>query len=98
VPIVEELFWRGWLMRWLIRSDFESVPLGSYTPMSFWVSAVLFAAEHGAYWDVGLLAGIAYNLWIMKTRRLGDCILAHAVTNASLSAYVIWTGQWRYWP
>jgi len=98
VPIVEELFWRGWLMRWLIRSDFESVPLGSYTPMSFWVSAALFAAEHGAYWDVGLLAGIAYNLWIVKTKRLGDCILAHAVTNAGLSAYVIWTGQWRYWP
>ena len=45
-----------------------------------------------------LLAGIAYNLWIVKTKRLGDCILAHAVTNASLSAYVIWTGQWRYWP
>ena len=98
VPIVEELFWRGWLMRWLIRSDFESVPLGSYTPVSFWVSAILFASEHGAYWDVGLLAGIAYNLWIVKTKRLGDCILAHAVTNASLSAYVIWTGQWRYWP
>jgi len=98
VPIVEELFWRGWLMRWLIRSDFESVPLGSCTPASFWTSAVLFASEHGAYWDVGLLAGIAYNLWIVKTRRLGDCILAHAVTNAGLSAYVIWTGQWRYWP
>jgi CAAX prenyl protease-like protein len=98
VPIVEELFWRGWLMRWLIRPDFESVPLGSYTPVSFWASAVLFASEHGSHWDVGFLAGIAFNLWIVKTKRLGDCILAHAVTNATLSAYVIWTGQWRYWP
>jgi hypothetical protein len=98
VPVVEELFWRGWLMRWLIRSDFQSVPLGTYTPWSFWVSAVLFATEHGSYWDVGLVAGIVYNLWIVRTKRLGDCILAHAVTNASLSAYVIWTGQWRYWP
>lgn len=98
VPVVEELFWRGWLMRWLIRSDFESVPLGTYTPWSFWVSAVLFATEHGSFWDVGLAAGIVYNLWIVRTKRLGDCILAHAVTNASLSACVIWTGQWRYWP
>jgi CAAX prenyl protease-like protein len=98
VPVVEELFWRGWLMRWLIRPDFESVPLGTYTPWSFWISAVLFATEHGSFWDVGLAAGIVYNLWIIRTKRLGDCILAHAVTNASLSAYVIWTGQWRYWP
>ena len=30
VPILEELFWRGWLMRWLIDRDFEHVPLGSY--------------------------------------------------------------------
>jgi hypothetical protein len=98
VPVAEELFWRGWLMRWLIRSDFESVPLGTYTPWSFWASAVLFAAEHGSYWDVGLAAGIVYNLWIIRTRRLADCMLAHGVTNAVLSAYVIWTGKWQYWP
>ncbi len=98
VPVVEELFWRGWLMRWLIRHDFESAPMGAYTPASFWVCAVLFAAEHGSYWDVGLVAGIAYNVWMVRTKSLGDCILAHAVTNACLSGYVIWTGQWSYWP
>src|ERR1051326_7474362 len=54
VPILEELFWRAWLMRWLIRTDFEKVPLGTYAPQAFWVVAVLFAAEHGPYWEVGL--------------------------------------------
>lgn len=97
VPIIEELFWRAWLMRWLIRGDFDSVPLGAYDRRAFWLTALLFASEHGPYWDVGLLAGAAYNAWMIRTRSLADCILAHAVTNALLSAYVIWGGKWEYW-
>jgi len=97
VPILEELFWRGWLMRWTIRPDFESVPLGQYTPFSFWAVAVLFASEHGPYWEVGLAAGVAYNWWMVRTRNLADCMLAHAVTNALLAGYVLLFGQWQYW-
>jgi CAAX prenyl protease-like protein len=97
VPIVEELFWRAWLMRWMIDVDFESVPLGKYTAVSFWVVALLFASEHGPYWDVGLAAGVIYNWWMVRTRSLGDLILAHAITNFSLSAYVIAAGKWEYW-
>jgi CAAX prenyl protease-like protein len=97
VPIIEELFWRGWLMRWLIRSDFEKVPLGAYAARSFWITALLFASEHGPYWEVGFVAGIAYNWWIIRTKSLGDCILAHAVTNLVLSGYVIFAGKWEYW-
>jgi CAAX prenyl protease-like protein len=97
VPIVEELFWRAWLMRWLISPNFEKVPMGAYQAASFWLCAVLFASEHGAYWDVGLAAGVIYNWWMVRTRSLGDLILAHAVTNACLSAYVIAAGKWEYW-
>jgi len=97
VPIVEELFWRAWLMRWLIDNDFENVPLGKYSAQAFWIVAVLFASEHGSYWDVGLAAGIIYNWWMVRTRSLGDLILAHAVTNGILGAYVIAFGKWEYW-
>ena len=97
VPIVEELFWRAWLMRWLVDNDFEKVPLGKYTAQAFWIVAVLFASEHGSYWDVGLAAGIIYNWWMVRTRSLGDLILAHAVTNGILGAYVIAAGKWEYW-
>jgi hypothetical protein len=98
VPILEELFWRGWLMRWLIDAgDFERVPLGSYTFSSFLIVALLFASEHGSFWDVGLLAGIIYNWWMVRTRNLWDCIIAHAVTNGILAAYVVVGGQWQYW-
>ncbi len=97
VPILEELFWRAWLMRWVISPDFESVPLGAYQPASFFVTAALFSLEHGPYWDVGLAAGLIYNAWMVRTRSLGDCILAHAVTNACLCGYVIATKHWEYW-
>ena len=97
VPIVEELFWRGWLMRWLIDRDFLKVPLGTYVPTAFWLVAILFASEHGSYWEVGLLAGVIYNWWMVRTRNLGDCILAHGITNGILAAYVCIAGQWQYW-
>ena len=97
VPVIEELFWRGWMMRWLIGNDFLKVPLGTYAPAAFWIVAVLFAYEHGPYWEVGLAAGIVYNWWIIRTRNLADCMLAHAVTNALLAVYVLTMDQWQYW-
>jgi CAAX prenyl protease-like protein len=98
VPILEELFWRGWLMRWIIDGqDFQRVPLGTYALGPFLIVALLFASEHGSFWDVGLLAGVAYNWWMVRTRNLWDCIIAHAVTNAILAAYVVVGGQWQYW-
>ena len=97
VPIVEELFWRAWLMRWLIRPEFFTVALGTYTPRAFWIVAILFAVEHGPFWDVGLACGILYNWWMVRTRSLGDLILAHGITNACLSVYVVAAGKWEYW-
>jgi len=98
VPVVEELFWRGWLSRWLIDGDdFRRVKMGAYTAASFWVGSLLFASEHGPFWEVGLIAGVAYNWWMCRTKSLADCILVHAVTNGCLSIYVLTTGAWKYW-
>jgi len=97
VPVLEELFWRGWLMRWFIGKDFRKIPLGTYSAQSFWLVAVLFASEHGSYWDVGLFTGVVYNSWLVRTKSLGDCILCHAVTNACLAGWVLVRGQWQYW-
>ncbi len=96
VPVVEELFWRGWLPRWVVNPAVDRVPLGTFTPMAFWATAVLFALEHGSYWDVGLVAGVVYNGWMWRTRSLGDLMLSHGVTNACLVAYVLLTDRWQY--
>lgn len=97
VPILEELFWRGWLPRWIVNPDWQKVELGRYTTLAFVGTAVLFAAEHGPYWEVGLVCGLIYNWWFWKTKSLGDIVLVHAVTNAALSAFVMATGKYEYW-
>jgi CAAX prenyl protease-like protein len=98
VPIIEELFWRGWLPRATDAfDDFRRRPLGSYTRLSFWATAILFASEHGSYWEVGLLCGVVYNVWMTKTRSIADLVWAHAVTNGCLSAYVVFGKHWQYW-
>ena len=97
VPVLEELFWRGWLPRWIVNNDWEKVPLGTYNTMAFWATAALFAMEHGPYWEVGLLCGLIYNWWMRRTRSLGDLVLVHGVTNAALAGYVLVTGKYEYW-
>ncbi len=97
VPIIEELFWRGWLPRWIVNNDWQKVPLGTYNTLAFLGTAVLFASEHGPYWEVGLLCGLIYNWWMWRTKSLGDVVLVHAVTNAALSAFVLVTKRYEYW-
>jgi CAAX prenyl protease-like protein len=97
VPIAEELFWRGWLMRWIAKPNFWELPLGSYSAAAFWGTAALFALEHGAYWEVGLLCGVIYGWWMLRTKSIADLILTHAVTNLALSIYTITTKNWQYW-
>ena len=96
VPVMEELFWRGFLMRWLIREDFTSVPLGTYQPVSFAVTTAFFAAVHGPEWPMGLVVGLLYGAWFVRTKRLGDIMLAHGVTNLLLAFYCLGTNDWHF--
>jgi exosortase E/protease (VPEID-CTERM system) len=82
-PLAEELAFRGYLMRRLIAADFEAVPPGRFTWASFLVSSVLFGLMHGE-WLAGILAGMAYGLVVVRTGRVRDAVVAHAVTNGLL--------------
>ena len=96
VPIMEELFWRGFLMRWLINEDFTSVPLGTYRPFSFWVTTAFFASVHGAEWPLAVIVGVLYGAWFVRTKSLGDIVLAHGATNFLLALYCLATHDWHF--
>lgn len=96
VPLMEELFWRSFLMRYLVDSRFNEVRLGTFTPLSFGATVVLFGVEHDL-WLAGMVAGAAYNLLLCRTGRLWPCIWAHAVTNLLLGIHVLATGEWHWW-
>jgi CAAX protease family protein len=96
VPVMEELFWRGFLMRWLIKEDFTSVPIGTYQPFSFWVTTVCFATVHGSEWPLALLVGVLYGAWFVRTKSLGNIMLAHGTTNLLLALYCLITNDWHF--
>jgi hypothetical protein len=96
VPIMEELFWRSFLVRYLIDRNFMAVRAGTFTLFTFTATAVLFGLEHQLYL-AGILAGLAYNAIYRKTGSLAQCVLSHAVTNGLLAAYVLTTQNWRFW-
>jgi len=97
VPVMEELFWRGWMIRWLVKPDFRSVPVGTFTWESFGVTVLMFGIEHNTLWHVGMITGALYNWIFYRTRSLWACIIAHAVTNLLLAIYILATGKWGYW-
>jgi CAAX prenyl protease-like protein len=98
VPWLEEVFWRGFLLRRLVTEDFQDVPFGTFTPRSFGIVCAGFMLEHAmADWPAALLAGAIYNIVAIRTRSLPACILAHAVTNLLLGFYVMRTQQWGFW-
>lgn len=98
VPFVEEIFWRGFLLRYLIREDFESVPPGTFTWFSFAVVTGLFCLEHKpADYAAAILSGALFNFIYYRTRSLSSCVLAHAVANFLLGVYIMRTGQWGFW-
>jgi CAAX prenyl protease-like protein len=96
VPVMEELFWRSFLLRYIIDSNFSKVPVGAFSWASFLITIVLFGLEHN-YFLAGMMAGAAFNLLLYYTRSIAQCILAHAVANLALGIYVLQTGEWRFW-
>ena len=96
VPIFEELFWRSFLIRYIINPDFKSVPLGKFTWSSFIITTLLFASEHNE-WLVGIIAGAVYNSLLYYRKDLFSCIIAHGVANLILGIYVLSTQSWQFW-
>lgn len=96
VPIMEELFWRSFIMRYLINVDFRSVAMGSFSWLSFLGVAILFGLEHHRI-VVGVIAGLLYGLLLLWQKNLRGVTLAHGVTNLGLGVYVVTTGNWAFW-
>ncbi len=97
VPIIEEIFWRGFLLRLFVNHwDFESVPLGTYTFRSFVIVSLLSALEH-PMWAVGILCWVIYNLLFYWKKSLLFLIVTHGVTNLALYVYVVLAKDWVFW-
>lgn len=96
VPVFEELFMRSWLIRFLVKEDFEAVPMGTFTWVSFLGTVALFGLAHHE-WLAGMICGTAFNLLLYWRRDLLQCVIAHAVANLALAIWVLTQGAWGFW-
>jgi CAAX protease family protein len=98
VPFVEEIFWRGFLLRYLIDEEFERVPFGTFSALSFWAVALAFGFSHSSPdWPAAIVTGLLYNGVAYWTKSLSTCVLTHAVTNLLLGIWILETKQWGFW-
>jgi len=98
VPLVEEIFWRGFLLRFLIKEDFSSVPFGAFQVRAFVITSFAFCLEHQMQdWPAALLAGALFNLVAVRTKSLLACVVAHGITNLALGIWIMQSKQWGFW-
>jgi hypothetical protein len=96
VPPLEEVFWRSFLYRYCIRTNFESLPFKTFHPTSFIVVSLMFGLEHYE-WAQGFLCGMVFQWLAINKNRLSDAITAHAITNFLLGLWVLARGDWHFW-
>jgi exosortase E/protease (VPEID-CTERM system) len=97
VPVAEELAYRGFLMRRLVRADFETVPYGGVPALALLLSAVAFGIAHGPLWLPGIAAGLGYGALLRSRASIGEAVIAHATTNLLLALCALALGRWEYW-
>jgi len=105
VPLVEELFWRAFLLRALIDwENFEKVPLGRFTWFSFLGTSLLSTLQHPDNWVVSIPCWFAFNALMYWKRSILFLVFVHGFTNLFLYAWVLlnavaWGDRtaWIFW-
>ncbi len=96
VPPLEEVFYRSAVYRYWVAPNIESVPLNRFHFKAFCATSILFGVVHQE-WLAGIFCGAAFQWLVLRKGHLGDAMTAHAITNALLGVYVVWTDSWQFW-
>lgn len=96
VPPLEEMFYRSFVYRYIVKPDFEQIPISHFHGLSFLVTSTLFGVVHRE-WLAGILCGLAYQWLAIRKGHLGDAMTAHAITNFLLGLYIVYKGAWQFW-
>jgi uncharacterized protein len=100
VAIAEELFWRGFLWRLLSEPyrDFHQGAFGQWRWQALAAVVPMFALAHfGPDLMVAAIWCLLVSWLYVRTRSVGACIVAHAVSNFLLGIYIMVTQQWGLW-
>lgn len=87
VPVIEELFFRGYLQSRLLRGGLI------WTLLALLLPNLLFGLLHERY-VAGMLAGIVFGLLALRQQGLTNAIAAHGAANALIAVYALITANW----
>ncbi|MGO9982781.1 MAG: exosortase E/protease, VPEID-CTERM system [Rhodomicrobium sp.] len=87
VPLIEEMFFRGYLLR---RLDFGGLQGKAAAVL---LSSAAFGALHTNVW-LAAASGVVFGLVAIHKGRVFDAVAAHAIANAGIAAWAVWTGDW----
>ena len=99
VALVEELFWRGYLMRLMVNPDHPwKVPFGTHSWKAYWVTTLCFMAVHQPvdYCGAFVYGSLAYLLAVWR-KNLCAVIMMHAAANALLGWAALEWGKYGLW-
>jgi len=96
VPIVEELAFRGYLLRRLTARNFEAVSYANVAWLPLVGSSLVFGSLHG-HLLAGTIAGLLFGLVQARGGRIGDAIAAHAIANGLIAMQVLFLSHWGWW-
>ncbi len=94
VPVIEEFFLRGFVMRYVMARNWWRVPFGEVDATAVVVGTVVPMLMHPGEL---FAAAVWFSMvtWLMvRTRSIWDCVVAHAVTNFLMGVYVVFSGDW----
>lgn len=93
VPIVEELFFRGYLLERLSTAIGQQPRVRlAVTVLALLLSSGLFGLLHGRWLD-GFIAGLLFGLLYLHKRSVADAVWAHVVANAVVAAAALIKGD-----
>lgn len=96
VPVAEELFLRGFLVRWIEDVDFKSVRFDKLSWAAIIAPTVTSILTHPE--TVAAIVWFSMVTWLMiRTKSFWNCVVAHMVTNLLLGIHVVVTGAWELW-
>ena len=96
VPIIEEFFLRGFLMRFVMQADWWNVPIGQLSMTALLAGSLVPALMHPGEFMAAIVWFSLVTWLLVRTHNLWDCVFAHAVTNLLLGVYVLATGKWYF--
>ena len=97
VPLIEEFFVRGFLIRYVDDPDWDELPLGQATPKG-WIAPTVYGVVAHMTEPLAALVWFSMVSWLYKkTGSIWDCVVAHAVTNLLLGLYIVKFGAWQLW-